>query len=426
MPSQANINLNVRILKPSATLAINEYSVAQQKQGKTIYKLGFGQSPFPVPDFVVKELQDHAFQKDYLPVKGLPELRQAVADFHQRKLGLDCEQENVMIGPGSKELMFIMQMAYPCELLLPGPSWVSYAPQAKLLGLPIHWMPTRASDSWRLQPEALERVCKIDSSRPRILVLNYPGNPTGVSYPKELLQELAALARKYQLIVLSDEIYGELNHLGEHVSIAKYYPEGTIISNGLSKWCGAGGWRLGTFVFPKELQWFLDAMAVIATETFSATAAPIQYAAIKAFQYSPDLEDYLKKGRYILRSLGNYVAKKLQESQVNVVKPEGAFYLFPDFGAYREGLNKKGIFTSEDLCQQLLKDTCVALLPGSDFGRNIEDLTARLAYVDFDGKQLLNQVQLDNKELMADNFIQENCKSLDTSIELICSWLNTL
>ena len=159
---------------------------------------------------------------------------------------------------------------------------------------------------------------------------------------------------------------------------------------------------------------------------FSATAAPIQYAAIKAFKFNPEMESYLNKGRYILRSLGTFVTQRLQKSHVKVVEPEGAFYLFPDFGHYRERLNKKGIFTSEQLCKQLLKETSVALLPGSDFGRATEDLTARLAYVDFDGGHLLSQVDADSQTLLSQAFIHEHCNRLETAIELICSWCENL
>jgi aspartate aminotransferase len=102
-----------------------------------------------------------------------------------------------------------------------------------------------------------------------LVVLNYPSNPTGQTYDAAQLEELATVARRYRLVVLSDEIYGELDHRGQHRSIAEFYPEGTIVSSGLSKWAGAGGWRLGTFLFPSTLRWLQDAMAVAASETFT-------------------------------------------------------------------------------------------------------------------------------------------------------------
>ena len=185
--------------------------------------------------------------------------------------------------------------------------------------------------------------------------------------------------------MLSDEIYGELNFEGNHVSIAKFYPEGTIISSGLSKWCGAGGWRLGTFTFPSSLSWLLDAMASVASETFTSTSAPIQYAAVCAFSGGISIERYLWNSRKILKSLGLLIHKKLAAAGISTPKPEGGFYLFCNFKKHATKLKKRGITTSNDLVQKLLEETGVALLPGSVFGRPEEELTTRLAYVDFDG-----------------------------------------
>jgi histidinol-phosphate/aromatic aminotransferase/cobyric acid decarboxylase-like protein len=168
-------------LRPSATLVINELSAELARQGRRIYKLGFGQSPFPVPEPVVEELRRQAHRKEYMPVRGLPELRAAVARFHNRADSLEARPEDVLIGPGSKELMFLLQLAHGGDLLLPAPSWVSYAPQAQLLGRRVHWIPTTRESGWRLEPDALEQACK-EAAGPSILVLNYPNNPTGLSY----------------------------------------------------------------------------------------------------------------------------------------------------------------------------------------------------------------------------------------------------
>ena len=249
------LNMNVRGLPTSATVAINERSDRLRSEGRRIFKMGLGQSPFPVPPPVVEALRQNAHQKAYLPVKGLPELRAAVAEHHCRTFGIDTTPENVLVGPGSKELMFILQLVYYGDLVISSPSWVSYAPQAQILGRRVHFLHTRAEEGWRITPELLDGLCRIDPTRPRILILNYPSNPTGTSYTADQLGELAELARKYRVVLLSDEIYGKLHHEGAHVSIVPRYPEGTIFSGGLSKWCGAGGWRLGVFVFPECLRW---------------------------------------------------------------------------------------------------------------------------------------------------------------------------
>ena len=394
-----HLNLNVRGLQPSATLRINERSAELAREGKRVFRLGFGQSPFPVPEQVVDALRENAHQKDYLPVKGLQELREAVSRFHNRHTGTHYTGADVLIGPGSKELMFLLQLVYYGDLVIPRPSWVSYAPQARIAARQVHWVPTTEADNWLMTPAQLEKLCAKDPTHPRLLILNYPANPTGATYSAEDLKAMAEVAEKYGVVVLSDEIYGEVHHDGQHVSIATYYPEGTIISSGLSKWCGAGGWRLGTFTFPESMRWLLNAMAVAASETFTSTSTPVQFAAVRAFQNGPDLEAYLVASRQVLKTVGQAVSALLNEHGISHPAPQGGFYVFPNFDHYRSRLAQRNITTSEQFCEALLNDTGVALLPASDFGFPEEFLGARLSYVDFDGGAALGMVE----ELLAQN-----------------------
>ncbi len=389
-----SLNLQVRGMQPSATVAINDRSNALIAAGRTVYKLGLGQSPFPVPASVVEALRAYAGRKEYMPVRGHPPLRDAVAAFHQRRLQLPREVhgDDVLVGPGSKELMFLTQLAFYGDLVLPSPSWVSYSPQARILGRQVCYLPTDPRDRWLLRPQVLHDHCVRDRDRPRVLILNYPSNPTGQTFTDDELAELAAVARDHRMIVISDEIYGELHHTGQHRSIAAHYPEGTIISSGLSKWCGAGGWRLGTFLFPPELRWLLTAMTAVASETYTSTSAPIQCAAVTAFECGPEIEEYLIHARAILRAIGTWCCDALVHAGVACDRPQGGFYLFPDFTALADRLRARGITGGELLCERLLEETGVAILPGSEFGRPPGDWTARLAYVDFNGKNALNSV----------------------------------
>ena len=425
--SHINLNLNIRGLQPSATLAINEQCRQLINQGKEVFRFGLGQSPFPVPESVVDALKMNAHQKDYLPVKGLPQLREAIAGHNLRHEKIATNPDNVLVGPGSKELIFILQMVYYGDLIIPTPSWVSYSPQAQIIGRNVHWAPTSQDNFWRLSFEELDTICKNDPDRPRIVILNYPSNPTGYTYPIERLKLLAQIARKYKVILVSDEIYGLLHHQGKHVSIARFYPEGTIISSGLSKWCGAGGWRLGAFSFPPELKWLMDAMAVFASETFTSTAAPIQYAAVTAFNGNKDIDEYLWHSQRVLRAISKFLTTKIRNMGIDMETPHGAFYAFPNFEVYKERLNKKGIETSKMFCQKLLEDTGVALLPGADFGRKPEEMTARLAYVDFDGNLgIKNSMKIPHEENLSDKFVIETCPKIVTGLERLGNWFNSL
>lgn len=394
-----SIDAYLRPINHSETLLINERS-DQLAASRQVYRFGFGQSPFPVPAGVTELLRLHAQEKAYLPVQGLRSLREAVAGFHRQQDSVDWQPERVLVGPGSKLLIYAVMAAFTrAEVLLVSPSWVSYEPQARLAGHRVSRLQADAASEWRLTPEMLEAFCltRDDPELPLLLVLNYPGNPSGTTYSEAQLQALAEVMRRHQVLVISDEIYGMLHHQGAHRSLARYYPEGTLVTGGLSKWCGAGGWRLGVLHVPQTLaDNLLPRLLGVASETWSCVAAPIQQAAVEAYRFGPEVEAYVQRERQILSALGRQAAVLLNEAGVLTAQPEGGFYLFPDFAPWREALAAAGITTSEQLCGRLLQEAGVALLPGTAFGMPEDELVARLSYVNFDGAAAL---QADEAEL---------------------------
>lgn len=422
-----SLNLNIRGVGKSPTLEINEISRQLIKKGKNIYKLGLGQSPFPVPESVVEALKQHAHEKDYLPVNGLDELRRAVAHFHNVNDMVDIKPKNVLIGPGSKELMFILQLVFYGDILLPTPCWVSYVPQAKIIGRNVSLIHTGFDSKWRITGQLLEEFLKNenDKFKPRLMVLNYPSNPDGCSYTVDELKNIAKIARKYNIIILSDEIYGQIHHKGQHVSIARFYPEGTIISSGLSKWCGAGGWRLGTFAFPQHFEWLMNSMASVASETYTSVCAPVQYAAVKAFRGGQEIENYLSHVRRILSYISKKCVSILRAGGIKLHEPDGAFYIFPDFSDFRARLKERGIFTSKDLTRDLLQETGVALLPGANFQRPESELTARAAFVNFDGANALEASRSLGLDAELPEAFAEDCLSpVFEAMNRIADWAN--
>ena len=410
-------------LGESATLSIQQRSASLAAEGKRVYRLGFGQSPFPVPERVVEALRQHAACKEYLPVRGLAELRQAVAEHHRRLDGIEGVAEDVLIGPGSKELIFLLQLAFAGDVLIPSPSWVSYAPQARMLGRRARPVQATFESGWKVDPEGLERACA-RAGGPLLLILNYPNNPAGNTYSAGELEQLAETARRHRILVLADEIYGRLHYSADHVSIARFYPEGTIVSSGLSKWCGAGGWRLGTVLFPSRLASLRDALAAAASETFTAASAPIQYAATLAFRGGVDIDDYLRVSRRLLGALGRRSARILRAAGVRVCSPQGGFYLFPDFTPFAGSLAARGIADSPALCERLLAETGVASLPGVPFGRPREELTARLSIVDFDGARALFECRrAAPEEDLPEDLLERCCGDVLRAMELIVEWL---
>ena len=239
---------NVAKLKPSSTLVINEKCKELIKQGKKVYQFGFGQSPFPVPEQIVGALKNNAHRKEYLPMQGLNDLRDAISKYLEKKTGVNYSKENIIITPGSKEAMLLMHVAFDGEIILSAPSWVSYEPQAIIGRNKVHWIETSRENNWFPTAKQLEKKIQSLKNRNLIFILNSPNNPSGTVCKN--LKELATVAKKHNLLILSDEIYTDLTFCNKYDSISKFYPEGTFISGGLSKWCGAGGWRLGFFAVP--------------------------------------------------------------------------------------------------------------------------------------------------------------------------------
>ena len=406
------IKKNLKNLEPSATLAINEKSKKLIALGKKIYRFGFGQSPFPVPEKIVSVLKENAAKKDYLPMQGLPELREAISKYLKKNTNNSFSKDNIIITPGSKEGMFLMHQAFNGDIILPAPSWVSYEPQANISSNKVHWIQTSSDNNWFPTAKELEKKIKSIKNKNIILILNSPNNPSGTTCNN--LKELSLVAKKYKIIILSDEIYTDLKFDKKYESISSYYPEGTCITGGLSKWCGAGGWRLGFFAAPKQLNKLMDGIKVLASETFSTVNSPIQYAAVEA--YTGNYDNFKLKTSNILKSVGNYVYENLKSNKVLINPSQGGFYLMPEF------INKK-YKTSSEMCLALLKETGVALLPGSSFGFKPNKMLARLSFTDFDGSIFLNSI---SNGKITDKDIKKCAPKVVEGTQILSKWAQKL
>jgi aspartate aminotransferase len=403
----------IKGLEPSSTLKINEVCRGLENKGEKVFKFGFGQSPFQIPSNIVDALRNNAYQNRYLPMQGLEELREAIAKYTSAKKNYNYKSENVVIGPGSKELMFLLHILFDGEIILPVPSWVSYAPQAILGRNKIQPIQTARENNWFPTSAEIEEVILKDKNKNYLLFLNSPNNPSGQIC--ENLKEISEIAQKYNLIILSDEIYSELSFEKEFKSISSFCPEKTIISSGLSKWCGAGGWRLGYFIIPDSLNVLRDSVNILASETFSAVSAPIQYAAIKA--YTTNHNRYINNSKNILKAVGNYVYKNLKSNKVLINKPQGGFYLMPEF------LTKK-FNSSSEMCNNILKETGVALLPGSDFGFDKNEMLARLSFTDFDGQNFMNKIE--NNQKIDDSLILKLAPKIVEGVHKLKKWSESI
>ncbi len=407
------IKKNIRSLKPSATLAINEKAKNLSSQGKKVYNFGFGQSPFPIPEKIVLALKENAARKDYLPMQGLKELRSAISRSLFKSTGIEYDKDNIIITPGSKEAMLLMHVAFNGEIILPTPSWVSYEPQAQIAENRVHWLDTSRDNNWFPTAEDLEKKIKIIGNKNIILIINSPNNPSGTICKN--LKEIATIAKKYKIKILSDEIYTDLTFDQNYLSISKFYPEGTFISGGLSKWCGAGGWRLGFFASPDGNKEFINALKTLASESYSTVNSPVQYAAVEA--YEGNYDDYKAKTTNILKCVGNYVYTNLKSNKILINPPQGGFYLMPEF------LNSK-FKTSSEMCDDILSKTGVALLPGSDFGFKNDKMLTRLSFTDFNGDLFLKKISSSKK--LDDDLIKKYAPNVVEGTRKLSEWHKNL
>ena len=375
----------IRGLKASATLTMNERVREIWEAGGDVYHLGFGESRFPVHLRVVEALKANVHHRSYLPALGLRALRETIAHFYQRHFDMAVSPSQVVVGPGSKALLYALVAALGEEVILFQPSWVSYASQAHILGKPVLWVPLRPEENYHAEVDLLRQKMQEDKEEwgnPELLIVNSPHNPTGTMLPPNKVQALADFAREEQLMVLNDEIYGLVGHgRVPHVSVAHHYPEGTIVLGGLSKHLSLGGWRLGLAILPagRAGEALRRALQNIAGSIWSSVSAPIQYAAMAAYADDPEIDAYVKACADMHAIRTHYLYEQVIAAGISCVEPSGAFYLFPSFDAWREPLAARGICTSDDLALHLLEQYQVVTLPGSVFGCPPEDLSLRLS-----------------------------------------------
>jgi len=372
--SQSTIQLehHLHAIKIPANLRINDQIKQYRKKcvemgcHRPYHHFAFGQSPFSPPAKIVEALKNNADKHDYVPTAGIPELRESIAKYYKNVFDINCNANQVIISPGSKEMISMILAALEGPVLIPSPSWVSYLPQAKILKKEVLSIALSPDDDYKLTPEKLSDSIAQTFSKQRILILNHPNNPTGVVYSKPELKALAEVCRKHNVIVISDEIYARTSFDFEHfTSMAKVYPEKTIVTGGLSKDRSAGGYRMGVGIFPDNAELIEDILK-IAGSTFSCVATPIQYASLVAFSQDPEIEKYIYDISQIHSVIGKITSSRLNAIEgIRATVLRGAFYLLVNFNAFSEKLQKIGFDSCADFCEHMVHVEHTAMLPGN-------------------------------------------------------------
>ena len=353
------------------------------------YGFAFGQSPFPVPKLIQEALIKNSNKGEYAAVPGIRELRSAISKYNKHYFSMDISPERIYVGPGTKELIFNLLEILHGTVILPTPAWLGYLPQIRFLHKNYHMLPTRANK--KISPSDLRKLALRLQDRQKILILNNPNNPTGLLYDQLELEEIADVCREQNIAVISDEIYAQTTfNFSKFVSMGKIYPEGTFVTNGLSKSHAAGGYRLGYVIFPQHA---VDLKAqfkkILATE-YTAVSTPIQHAAVAGFEISSDMDEYFEITRNIHHIMGEYVHDTLLEIDgVKATKPDATFYLLADFNAFATDLQKVKISTSQKLSESLMVHPYhTAIVGGDSLVLERTDFSARIAYVDYDGTKV--------------------------------------
>ena len=337
-----------------------------------VLRLTLGEPDFTTPDHV-KEAAKAAIdanESHYTGMSGLLELRQAASQFVNEKYNLSYDPETeILVTIGATEALSATLTAILEEgdkVLLPAPAYPGYEPIVNLVGAEIVEIDTTDND-FVLTPEILEKAILEQGNQLKAVILNYPANPTGVTYSREQMTALADVLKKYDVFVVCDEVYSELTYTEQpHVSIAEFLPEQTIVINGLSKSHAMTGWRLGFTFAPAAFT-----AQLIKSHQYLVTAANTmaQFAGVEALTAGKDDAEPMKR-EYIERR--DYIIEKMTELGFKIIKPDGAFYIFAKIPA---GYNQDSFAFLKDFAQK----KAVAFIPGAAFGQYGEGYV-RLSY----------------------------------------------
>lgn len=361
-----NLSKRVAALTPSATLEITAKAKALKAEGHDVIALGAGEPDFNTPLHILeaaKNAMDEGLTK-YTPAGGILPLKESIISKFEQDQNISYNPDEIIVCTGAKHALYTLFQVIldeDDEVIIPTPYWVSYPEQVKLAGGHPVYVEGKEEQAFKVTVDQLEEVV---SSRTKAVIINSPSNPTGSIYTPDELEQIGAFCLKHDILIVSDEIYEKLVYDGaEHTSIAQLsdkLKQQTIIINGVSKSHSMTGWRIGYAAGRKEI---IKAMTNLASHSTSNPTSISQYAALAAYEGSQEPVAEMKQA---FEERLNTVYDKLNRIPgFTCVKPEGAFYLFPNA---KEAAEKTGFNSVDDFVKGLLEEEKVALVPGSGFG----------------------------------------------------------
>lgn len=356
------------------TLAARELANELRKQNIDIWDAGLGQNNMLPPADLTQLLKKYAHKKEYTSLHGVDGLSHALARYN-------APWDTFVFGNGVKELLFIAQMAFQGTIIHITPSWVSYYKQMALFGKVPFEIHTTFESNWKVLPGQLED-CFDNIVGPKMLLFNNPNNPTGVAYTADETAIIGKLCKKYDVLVLSDEIYSNLVFDDSFVSIGVHTK--SVRASSLSKDIGCGGYKLGWLAFTPDSFDFMQSIKKFATSIYSAPSAPIQYAFRDFLMLGSVYGAYCMKTRLLYAEKCSYVCKELSKTKLLFVPSQSAWYIFVSFRNYISCLSRLNIVDSITLSNYLANSLNIITVPGASF-RCFDEMAVRFSIVDFDG-----------------------------------------
>ena len=422
-------------IKKSPTLLINEKVKTMWQKGEDILHLAFGESRFPVHPDLSKALNDGISNRSYLSSLGTKSLRIKIADYYSKQLNVDISYNQVIVGVGSKSLLYSMIQAIDGDILLPKPSWVSYSSIATMCNKNIKRFYLDKDNGYKLNIESLKSAyssAKKNGINPSMLVLNSPNNPVGNSFSKPDIELAAYWAQENDITILSDEIYGLITFKGnKHYTPLSHYPGKTIVFSGLSKHLSLGGWRLGISILPRNTfgQQLISKFESISGNIWSCVPAPFQLVGETAFSDNEAIADYINVCANIHRIRTLFIYDHFQDLGIDCPRPTGGFYIYASFKKWSDQLSKIDIISCVSLSEYLLDKYKIATLPGSAFGDDPENLCLRISssYLDMETDEAAQKIlDIYNDGTDEKSFINDHHPRLKLFISKMNDFLNTI
>ena len=422
-------------IKRSPTLLINEKVKTMWQDGEDILHVAFGESRFPVHPYLSKALNDGMSNRSYLSSLGTDSLRTKIAEYYTKQLNIDISYDQVIVGVGSKSLLYSIIQAIDGDILLPRPSWVSYSSIATMCNRSIKRFDLNKNNGYNLNIDSLKDAyssAKNSGVNPSMLVLNSPNNPVGNSFEKSDIQSVANWAQENNITILSDEIYGLITFKeNKHHTPLTYYPDKSIVFSGLSKHLSLGGWRLGISILPRNSfgQQLISKFESISGNIWSCVPSPFQVVGETAFSDNESIADYINVCTNIHRVRTLFIYEQFQDLGIDCPRPTGGFYIYASFKKWSDQLSKIDIISCSSLSEYLLDKYKIATLPGSAFGDNPENLCLRISssYLDMETDESAQKIlDIYNDGTDERSFINDHHPRLKLFISKMNDFLNTI